>query len=278
MTNILKAIYNISQLRSFTIVDNYKNSIRIQQAGDSLEYFIKDAFCDSFTANTLQEKGAAYSNKFSYIGNANNPPDIIIKNGDAIEVKKIEGFNSSIALNSSYPKNKLYSDSTLITKACRECENWTEKDIIYAIGTVKEKNLQSLWFVYGDIYAAEKEIYEKIGNAISNSLKSADGVEFSQTNELGRVNKVDPLGITYLRIRGMWGIEHPTKVFNNVIEPEKNILNAIISEDKYNSFPKQDIAKLENEPRISINKINVKNPNNTAKNISAFHISIRKTA
>ena len=47
-------------------------------------------------------------------------------------------------------------------------------------------------------------------------------VEFSETNELGRVNKVDPLGITYLRIRGMWGIENPIKVFNYVAPAEQN--------------------------------------------------------
>ena len=38
---------------------------------------------------------------------------------------------SQIALNSSYPKDKLYADSPMITQECRECENWREKDIIY---------------------------------------------------------------------------------------------------------------------------------------------------
>jgi outer membrane receptor for Fe3+-dicitrate len=79
MTNILKAIYNISKLDSFSIVQQYKNSIRIQQAGDSLEYFIKDAFCNSLKENNLKTKEDLYSKYFSYLGNANNPPDIIIK-------------------------------------------------------------------------------------------------------------------------------------------------------------------------------------------------------
>jgi len=38
-------------------------------------------------------------------------------------------------------------------------------------------------------------------------LKAGDAIadiEFSQTKELGRVNRVDPLGITNLRIQGMW--------------------------------------------------------------------------
>ena len=276
MTNILQAIYNISQLQSFAIADNYKNSIRIQQVGDALEYFIKDAFCGSFAANNLAEKEASYAENFSYIGNANNPPDIIIKNGDAIEVKKIEGMHSTIALNSSYPKDKLFANSSMITKACKQCENWIEKDIIYAIGTVRDKNLRALWLVYGSVYAAEKETYERISNRISDSLKSAEGVDFSPTNELGRVNKVDPLGVTYLRVRGMWGIEHPAKLFTQIENSENNLLNAVIPEEKYLSFSKSDIANLENNKLISTCKIDVKNPNNPVKTIPSIHISIAR--
>ncbi len=276
MTNILKAIYNISQLRSFAIAEIYKNSIRIQQVGDALEYFIKDAFCGAFAIDNLAEKEARYASEFSYIGNANNPPDIIIKNGDAIEVKKIEGEHSNIALNSSYPKDKLFAGSSMITKACKNCEAWEEKDIIYAIGTVKEKVLRSLWLVYGSVYAAEKEVYERISNRISDSLKSAEGVEFSPTNELGRVNKVDPLGITYLRVRGMWGIEHPAKIFTQISDAEANLLNAVVTEEKYLSFPKADRENLEKEKNVSVSKISVKNPNNPAQTIPAIHISIAR--
>ena len=116
---------------------------------------------------TTAEKNKIFSQNFSYIGNQNNPPDLIIRNGDAIEIKKIENLNSAIALNSSYPKAKLHADSPMITKSCRECEDWREKDILYVIGVVAKENiLKSLWFVYGDCYAAEKEIYEKIKNTL----------------------------------------------------------------------------------------------------------------
>jgi len=275
MTNILKAIYNISKLQSFAIAENYKNSIRIQQVGDALEYFVKDAFCDGFAIDSLPAKEELYSQNFSFGGSANHPPDFIIKNGDAVEVKKIQGNKSTISLNSSYPKAKLFANDIRITKACRECEEWAQKDIIYAIGTVKEKSLRSLWLVYGTVYAAEKDVYEKISNAISGSLKYADGVVFSKTKELGNVKKIDPLGITSLRVRGMWGIEHPSKVFNN-LNTENNLLNVLITEEKYNSFPQLDIAKLEREKNISINKTSVKNPNNTMNRISTIHISIAR--
>src|SRR5699024_11579610 len=62
-----------------------------------------------------------------------------------------------------------------------------------------------LWFVYGDCYCADKSYYERIADTIKDGVSSIPDVDFGETKELGRVNKVDPLGITYLRIRGMWG-------------------------------------------------------------------------
>ena len=46
MTNILKAIHNFSKYNITKIGVHYKNTIRIQQVGDSLEYFIKDLLAD----------------------------------------------------------------------------------------------------------------------------------------------------------------------------------------------------------------------------------------
>lgn len=62
------------------------------------------------------------------------------------------------------------------------------------------------------------QVYNRIQNIIKEGVESIPGVDFSETRELGHVNKVDPLGITYLRVRGMWGIENPWKVFNYVYE------------------------------------------------------------
>ena len=46
----------------------------------------------------------------------------------------------------------------MITKDCRNCEDWQEKDIIYTIGIFKAKKLNLLWMIYGDCYAAKAEI------------------------------------------------------------------------------------------------------------------------
>ena len=230
-------------------------------------------------------KKELYSKNFSYLGNKNNPPDFIIKNGDAIEIKKIENYSTAIALNSSYPKNKLYQDDPRITINCKNCElvNWLEKDIIYVIGVVESKTnkIKILWFIYGNCYSANKEVYQRIIDKISCGIEEISDIEFIKTNEIAKVKKVDPLGITDLRVRGMWHIKNPINVFNDVIKIDlkKNFtMNAIMLDNKYKSFDINDrnyIENLKNEDLL-IKNIMIQSPDNPANLLNAKLISYAK--
>ena len=268
--NIIDAIINIVknpilELKEYSISHNRANNM-----GESLEEYIKDVFSGTLFEKDKNKRIEIISEVFSYLGNTNNPPDSILRGGDAIEVKKIENKSSSLALNSSYPKAKLYSNSSMITDACRSCEKWEEKDIIYTIGTCEKNKLTSLIFLYGEDYAAENKIYENVKNKIKLGIETINGLEFSETNEIGRVNRVDPLGITYFRIRGMWGIENPVKVFDYIYERDNtkqfNFL-ALINEDKYLSFSNtKELEDLEKENKnLEIKNVRIKNPNNPAQ-------------
>lgn len=270
MNNIITAIINLVENPKTELIRKGDSHNRANNMGEALEEYIKDLFANSVNIYDENVRNVALSNTFCYLGNQNNPPDIILHGGDAIEVKKIESKNSSLALNSSYPKAKLYSNSPMINKSCKECENWTEKDMIYTVGVVKEKTLQSLVFVYGEDYCADKEIYENIKSLIKNGVESIPNVDFSESKELGHVNRVDPLGITYLRIRGMWGIENPFTVFNYVYKRnESNKFNfmCIINSDKFNTFENiSDLYELSKDnPKLKINDVKIKNPNNPAQ-------------
>lgn len=269
MTNILEAICNIVQQKNFEIRAIYAGRNRANGMGDALESYIKDAFAGTFSITDELEKMKIFTEKFSWLGSQNNPPDIMIKGGDAIEVKKTQSANSSLALNSSYPKTDVRHTSPMITKECRECEDWTVKDLIYCVGHTSDTSLKSLWMVYGNSYAANHETYQRIKTTISEGIKTIPDVVFSETKELGRVNQVDPLGITNLRIRGMWQIENPRKVFKYLHEPtgKEFELVCIIPTEKYHSFPKESIAKIEaiNEDGFSMEEKPIKDPNNSAK-------------
>lgn len=270
MANIIDAIVHLVtnpklELKSYSESHNRANSM-----GEALEEYIKDLFAGTVNEENLNIRNQKLSEVFSYLGNQNNPPDSMLRGGDAIEVKKIESNDSSLALNSSYPKAKLFSDSPMIKKACRTCENWTVKDMIYAVGVVDSKNLKSLAFVYGEDYCADKATYEQIKSVIKTGVENINGVEFSETKELGRVNRVDPLGITYLRVRGMWGIENPFSVFKYIYNRDYSKrfnFMAIINDDKFFSF--DNYTELEqlckSFPDFNISNVKIKNPNNPAQ-------------
>lgn len=268
MSNILNAISNVVLHQHFQIGSFYRGRNRANSMGDALENYIKDAFAGTFEVSNESERISTFQRKFSWLGSQNNPPDIIIRGGDAIEVKKTQSSNSSLALNSSYPKAELRSSSPMITSDCRECEDWTVKDLIYCVGHTTDTRLKSLWMVYGNIFAAKHDTYERIKSTISSGIKEIPDVVFSETKELGRVNQVDPLGITNLRIRGMWQIENPRRVFNYLHESTGSDfeLICIIPASKYNSFPEEDKTKLEqlSTQGVIIQDKKVKNPNNPA--------------
>lgn len=270
MSNIIDAIINVINNPIYELRKVYERNNRANNAGDALEEYIKDLFANTLNCNDEVERIKIFSEIFSYLGNDTNPPDCILKNGDAIEVKKIENKNSALALNSSYPKNKLYSSSSMISKSCKECEDWVEKDIIYTVGVVEKNNLRHLCMVYGLDYCADNSLYEKIKTTIKKGIENIPNIELTETKELGKLNKIDPLGITYLRVRGMWGIENPWKVFEYIYQRDFNKdfnFMCIINEEKWHSFSNLNklIQLSQNNNNLKLSNIKIKNPNNPAK-------------
>ncbi|MEG1299614.1 MAG: NgoPII family restriction endonuclease [Erysipelotrichaceae bacterium] len=267
--NIIDAIINlvthpILELEDATFMNNRANNM-----GKALEDYVKDLFANSLECDT-SDKLKRLEKTFSYLGNNNNPPDAMLFNGDAIEIKKIENMNSFLSLNSSYPKKKLLSTNNMLNESCRKAEIWDEKDIIYVVGVVSGKKLKHLCFNYGEDYAANQEVYKKIKNTIKCGIENIHGVEFANTKELGRINRVDPLGITYLRVRGMWGMENPWNVFDYIYKRDlKKKFNfmCIINQEKWNKLtnaPK--LLKLtETIEGLSVNDVKIKNPDNPSR-------------
>jgi len=197
----------------------------------------------------------------------------MIRDGDAFEVKKVNNFGgASIALNSSYPKQKLFSDDPMITTECKNCEKWGEKDFVYCVGNVIDDNIRVLSFIDGDCYSAKKEHYEKIRKSMIEGISKLK-VEFSKTRELARLNKIDPLKITDLRIRGMWQIKSPLWVFSDLIKvPEKNcVVYALMKKEKFDSFPEED--KKEVRKKMNVRNVKINNPDNPKSKMDALLVS-----
>lgn len=264
--NIINAIYNLVNNPLVKIVSHYSGRNRANNAGDALEEYVKDLFANSFNLSET-EKLEKWNEVFSYLGNNSNPPDVMLRGGDAIEIKKLETDSKELALNSSYPKHTLKSDSNMISSACRNAENWKEKDIIYAVGVVRQNILANLCFVYGLDYCASDECYSRIKRTIKEGVESIQGIEFSETNELGKIHKVDPLGITYLRVRGMWGIVNPWSVFSYVCSrnaTKKFNFMCLINEEKWKTFDNTSLITDLSKTGFSITDVRIKDPDNPA--------------
>lgn len=274
MSNIIQAFMNIAKNYQEEISNVTDGNNRANNMGEGLEKYITNVFANTQNIQDENLRLETLSKIYSYQGNKNNPPDLMLKNSDAIEIKKLESKNSAIALNSSYPKAKLYADSPMIIRACKTCESWTEKDMLYAIGYTQKTTLKSLWLVYGDCFCADKETYERIKNTISEGINTIANVEFTETKELGKVKKVDPLGITDLRIRGMWHIDNPNKIFSYIYtydETAKFQCITLLKKEKYDTLPDADKEAIEalNNDKISVKDVKIKNPNNPAQLIDA---------
>lgn len=251
----------------------------VTMMGEALEATIRDAY-----AGILLDDGGAdastrqrrYSRTFSWLGNHTNPPDAMIRGGDAIEVKKTKSTANAIQLNSSNPKDRIWSDDPRIAQGAVQAEAWTQRDLVYWVGAVDDRRLNGLWVVYGDVYCASRDVYSRVARLVERSVATLEGVELAETNELARLNRVDPLGITNLRVRGMWTISHPSLVFNrpDVVGLGGGALRLLCREEKWQTFDRSCRQRV-SAPNsgFTVRDVQLPNPNNPAQAVAAKVVS-----
>lgn len=275
MANTIQAIINLINSPQLDLVSYYNSKNRVNSSGESFEEYVKDLYADTFSETNESERCRKIQEVFSYEGNSSNPPDVMLKGGDAIEIKKLESAKSDIQLNSSYPKRHLSSTNSMICQKCKDAEEglW-QKDLLYVIGHVKDKKIKSIFMVYGEDYAASEDVYLGVKQNIKDWIKQMKAFEVEETAELGRINLIDALSVTKLRVRGMWILQNPWKVFEYVtsLDTGKEFeFCAIINKVKYESFPEyEELEKLVGKKEgLAINDIEIKDPNNSKALIAA---------
>lgn len=288
-SSIVRAFINICKYNERPNLKKYKeikekekDSNSAKAMGSELESYTKDIFTDAYMDNDINKKVKKYNEKLSYLGGSKNPPDFIIKKGAAIEVKKVESY-SELQLNSSYPKKVLKSTSDKITDACKKCEpGWKEKDMVYVIGNQKKntKFVQSIWIIDAKCYVADEKKYSKLFDIVKDRIKGIEDFKETKTKELARIGGIDTLDITKLRVRPMWTLEHPSKVFNSHIEnddSEKFRSYALIYKETFNLYPEIDhkeLEKLIKSNKITRVDIKVKDPDNSEKELDAILLKL----
>lgn len=266
-------IINFKRSKNHTLSVTSKSSNRINIVGDGLEAYVAELFSNSLDCKE-EDKQNKILNYFSFLGSQNNPPDMMIKGGPAIEVKKISSLNADLALNSSYPMSKIFADDSKIIAKCRKSEEWTEKDMLYAIGVVKEKNLEVITFVSGSLLAANNNFYSEYFDELKKRILSTKNThQNSLTTELARFNKIDPLKRTHLRVRAMWIIENPLVTFADSIPREFLTNNQVKPKGIFildeNQFSNEDLKRLKKE-NIKWTQAKLPDPDNSANQLNAL--------
>lgn len=264
--NLLQAINKLCVTKDYAI-PKYETdgSNHIQEVGKGLEAFFKLLFIEQKTPEALRAA-------FCWQGAMNSPPDIITASPQiAIEIKK-QTSNNPIQLNSSYPKQYLYKDNSRISNKCRGIIKSYRIPMIYAIGIVNDSKVEKLWIIDGSIYAAHSSAYTNTKDAVSSSIYRSIEDLCNTTNEIASIQDTDPLKNTILRVRGMWVIKHPSKVFSYLDSFKEKVI-VILSKDIYNSFNSSDKRNIENNELInSYEANNIKNPDNPSKLLDGFII------
>ena len=269
-SNLLNAIDNLSKCKNFDLkkTKEYVSNV-VSEQGNPLEKFVRASFCG---IPDTKRNNMSSDDVFCFQGQKNHPPDAMLRNaGDAIEIKKVEGI-STIHLNSSLPKQRLYADDKMITNKAVECEEWKSRDMLYVIGHIKKDTspVRSLFFFYGDCIFKRNEYYNDIFESAKNSLKGIDKIQ--QTgNEYGTIKDVDELGInTDMRLRPLNSFDHPLKVFSKIVQHDKNAgfsLFTIMRSSKFKSFPIES-QKLVLNSGLEHKNEHIRDPDNAGKKIA----------
>ena len=276
--NILEAILNLSRCEDFSLTNTEENVNNIvSDEGKPLEKFVRASFCGRPDS---EESENVSKDVFCYEGGVNNPPDAMIRNqGDAIEIKKIESKMGGIQLNSSLPKQKLFSSDKMITDDAKTCENWESRDMLYVVGYVSNNNIRYLFFVYGDCIFRENQFYEDKFNAIKEALGSLDIEELDQTgNEYGTLKNVDGLNInTNMRLRPLNSFDNPLKIFSDIVklENEDNFsMFTIMRDAKYETFMPEIRREIENSG-VDVRDSTINDPDNQEQKVKIKILSFK---
>jgi hypothetical protein len=243
--------------------DNPKNSVQL--SGASLEAHLKSMIR---TAAGVEKNSKL---PFDWTGNAKNPPDLILKDHEAWEVKKLESSGSELQLNSSPPKQQLGCTDEMITKSCRAIRQGTwSTDLIYAVGACNDDELRSLFFCYGDVLCADQDVYRKTWQSVKGVILTSSD-DHSETKELGRINDVDPLGRASLRIRGMWLLQSPFSAFATSLDADTSGRQYLLARlERFSSH--QDVLQGV-YPEITVQRLKVDDPDNPAQDIDVVLLS-----
>ncbi len=284
-------IVRASQNKRLTASTGQEYGIRINNYGSYLEDFVAAAFANALQVDDIEKRNELRRKAFCYEGSLNFSPDLMLHDGGpAIEVKKHETDAGGLRLNSSPPRQTLRKADKRIAPGARAVEGWTERKLIYVVGTIPKGShvVKSIQLVYGDCFAANHAYYDKAEEKIGNLLDESEVENLTsyEGNELGRMNAVDPLRASYLRVRGIWEMKNPLRIFKEEgVSDYTNgkgfkgfTLLALMKRSEFEAVSKATnaISELKKIEGFVVKDVEITDPDNISKKINAVLIKYQK--
>lgn len=268
-TSILDMVTTYAQMEHNSLDNVYDSAISINSSGERMEYLIKDLLADSIDKESADEKAAEHKKYLSWLGSQNHPPDLMIRDGPAIEVKKSGGKHRKLQLNSSTPRTKLRSDMKRVNSDCTTCEDdiggWKEKDMVYALGSgVTKSEFGFIWVVYGDCWCDDAEVYESVTEDLQDAIEQSppsNGTLDTSGNEIAKVRNVGSGMGAEQRTRSMWSIGHPARMFSTYIDNYEtkvdtgNPMFVVLPSEKFEDQPEQKLEEIRSNDDIDITTV-----------------------
>lgn len=255
---------------------NHLRKPGVAKAGEGLELWVKHFLAGTINRSDDDATTNTWNKIFSFHGGVSNPPDVMIRNSLAAEVKKIESPRSSLQLNSSWPIRTLYSDDQHITQDCKDAEDWNEKPFVFIVGRVNPstKSVQSLSIVDGRCLSDFEAVYIDL---IVKAQEQMLVLGSSQTKEIGKFNSVDALSRTSLRVRPMFSLVNPSVAFSDIFQEEtgnKFVLNVLVPETTYDSFSNAERVRIESfNSELNVVRTDIDDPTGSSSRMKVVHIS-----
>ncbi|MBC8135791.1 MAG: NgoPII family restriction endonuclease [Fibrella sp.] len=247
MTNILTTFMSIAQ-----------NPINGE--GDALDISLQNAFASIPPDTPRSQRIELLAASLVYLGNPTNPPDMMLRNGDAVQILRVPRDSLHLQLNSAYAMQKLYPTYPGLTSSARNCEPWSERDMIYAIGVEESRRLTTLWMIYGDCFAPSNATFER-NSGDELRIYSPETKAFYLP---GRGSITNPIRLLTAAFN--------TQSVNFESEPR---LVAVMRAEKYLSLPEPDRTAIENASGIEVHSVNLQNPEDTTQPLATKLLVLR---
>jgi hypothetical protein len=98
----------------------------------------------------------------------------------------------------------------------------------------------------------------------------------TKSKEIGRFSSADSLQRTALRVRPMFELNHPSRIFKDIFQSQGThqfILNVLIPTSSYLQFSEAERLKLSNQKDLLIRDLEIQDPTSSARLMNATLIS-----